>query len=119
MGRPELAADQRYADNYARVANMASLDVEIVAWTKTLALAELDAVLARAGVPAGPILSIDAIVAHPQILAREAVRTLRDEQGIEVATYGPVPHLTERPIQLAPAAGAVGRDQALLSSVLE
>jgi crotonobetainyl-CoA:carnitine CoA-transferase CaiB-like acyl-CoA transferase len=72
--------------------------------------------LARAGVPAGPILAIDAIVAHPQIAARAAVRTLRDEAGIDVATYGPVPHLTERPIELASAAGAVGRDQALLPS---
>jgi formyl-CoA transferase len=116
MGRPELADDPRYADNYARVANMAALDVEITRWTKTLTLTEVEGVLARAGVPAGPILSIDAIVAHPQIQAREAVRTLRDEQGIDVATYGPVPHLTERPIELASAAGAVGRDQALLSS---
>ncbi len=116
MGRPELAADPRYADNYARVANMAALDAEIVAWTKTLTLAEIEAALAKAGVPAGPILAIDAIVAHPQIQARAAVRTLRDEAGIDVATYGPVPHLTERPIELASAAGAVGRDQALLPS---
>ncbi len=116
MGRPELAEDPRYADNHARVANMAALDAEIVRWTKTLTLDELDGVLARAGVPAGPILAIDAIVAHPQIRARAAVRMLRDEQGIDVATYGPVPHLSERPIQLASAAGAVGRDQALLPS---
>ena len=115
MGKPELAADARFENNAVRVQNMAVLDTEIERWTQTLPLAELERVLAAAGVPAGPILAIDAIVAHPHMQARGAVRTIRDESGTEVATYGPVPHLTERPIEFAAAAGAVGRDQDLLA----
>jgi succinyl-CoA---D-citramalate CoA-transferase len=115
MGKPELAGDPRFANNAVRVTNMAVLDDEIARWTETLSLAELERLLAEAGVPAGPILAIDAIVAHPHMQARRTVRTIRDERGTDVATYGPVPHLTERPIEFAAAAGAVGRDQELLS----
>ncbi|HEV8020102.1 MAG TPA: CoA transferase [Candidatus Lustribacter sp.] len=115
MGQPELANDPRFENNAVRVANMAVLDDEIARWTQTLSLAELERVLAQAGVPAGPILAIDAIVAHPHMQARQTVRTIHDERGTEVATYGPVPHLSERPIEFAAAAGAVGRDQELLS----
>lgn len=114
MGKPELATDPRFANNAARVTNMAVLDDEIAVWTRTLPLAELERVLAAAGVPAGPILAIDAIVAHPHMQARRTVRTIHDEQGTGVATYGPVAHLAERPIEFAAAAGAVGRDQELL-----
>jgi crotonobetainyl-CoA:carnitine CoA-transferase CaiB-like acyl-CoA transferase len=111
MGKPELADDARFANNAVRVTNMAALDGEIARWTETLSLAELERVLAQAAVPAGPILAIDAIVAHPHMQARGTVRTIHDERGTAVATYGPVPHLTERPIEFAAAAGAVGRDQ--------
>jgi len=114
MGKPELATDPRFENNAVRVTNMAPLDAAIARWTQTLPLEELVAVLGAAGVPAGPILAIDAIVAHPHLQARQAVRTLGDDRGTEVATYGPVPHLTERPIVFGLAAGAVGRDQDLL-----
>lgn len=115
MGQPELAGDPRFENNAVRVVNMAALDAEIARWTRTLPLDRLERVLADAGVPAGPILAIDAIVAHPHMQARGAVRTIHDERGRDVATYGPVPHLTERPIEFGAAAGAVGRDQERLA----
>jgi formyl-CoA transferase len=112
MGRPELADDARFASNQQRVEHMTELDALIATWTAGHRLDELNAVLAEHEVPAGPILGIDAIATHPQILARAAVQTIADETGNEVFTYGPVPHLTERPIVLGRAAGRIGRDQA-------
>jgi crotonobetainyl-CoA:carnitine CoA-transferase CaiB-like acyl-CoA transferase len=116
MEEPALPDDPRFSTNQTRVANMPALDAAISRWTQTRPLAELTSTLQNAGVPAGPILAIDAIVAHPQFCARGAVRTIPDEYGNHVATYGPVPHLAERPIALTVAAGAIGRDQAALSN---
>jgi crotonobetainyl-CoA:carnitine CoA-transferase CaiB-like acyl-CoA transferase len=112
MGKPELADDERFIGNKRRVENMDALDALIAAWTSGRSLDDACRALAEHDVPAGPILGIDAISAHPQILARRAVQSIPDDAGNEVFTYGPVPHLTERPIVLGRAAGAIGRDQA-------
>jgi crotonobetainyl-CoA:carnitine CoA-transferase CaiB-like acyl-CoA transferase len=112
MEQPALADDPRFCGNQQRAANREALDAAIAAWTGGLALDEIARVLDAHDVPCGPILGIDDIVRHPQIVARGAVRTIADESGTEVATYGPVAHLTERPIVFARAAGAIGRDQA-------
>ena len=112
MGQPELADDERFVDNQQRVRHMAELDDLITSWTSRYQLDAVNDALAKQGVPAGPILGIDAIATHPQIVARRAIQTIVDDVGTEVFTYGPVPHLTERPIVLGRAAGKIGRDQA-------
>jgi formyl-CoA transferase/succinyl-CoA--D-citramalate CoA-transferase len=112
MGQPDLANDQRFVGNQERVANMEALDQIITGWTRQRSLVEVDRKLTEHDVPVGPILSIDDIVEHPQIVARGAVQAISDGAGLEVFTYGPVAHLTERPIVLGRAAGIVGRDQA-------
>jgi crotonobetainyl-CoA:carnitine CoA-transferase CaiB-like acyl-CoA transferase len=115
MGRPELADDERFSGNQRRVENIGALDALIAAWTFAHTLDEVQHALARHDVPAGPILGIDAIATHPQIVARRAIQTIADDGGSDVFTYGPVPHLTERPIVLGRAAGKVGRDQACIA----
>jgi formyl-CoA transferase len=112
MGQPQLPEDERFASNQQRVKNMRALDDLIAQWTRTCSLDDLTRILAERDVPAGAILAIDQIVAHPQIVAREAVQPVFDEFGQAVFTYGPVAHLVERPIRLGRAAGAIGRDQA-------
>jgi formyl-CoA transferase len=112
MGQPELADDARFMGNQQRVEHMTELDKLITTWTSRHRLDELNAALAEHDVPAGPILGIDAIATHPQILARRAIQTIADDVGNDVFTYGPVPHLLERPIVLGRAAGKIGRDQA-------
>jgi crotonobetainyl-CoA:carnitine CoA-transferase CaiB-like acyl-CoA transferase len=111
MGRPELADDPRFATNQARIANGDELDAIIADWTRSLDRDAANDELARAGVPAGPVMSIATIAADPQFRAREAIGSVRDENGTPVATYAPVPRLAERPSRLERAAGAVGRDQ--------
>jgi formyl-CoA transferase len=122
MHQPELADDPRFSTNQSRIANMLILDTAIAEWSKTKTLAELESLLAEAGVPAGPILSIDAIVEHPQFQARHAITQIPSEDGNPIATYGPVPHLKERPITLRKAAGKIGRDNpspAFISNAVE
>jgi succinyl-CoA---D-citramalate CoA-transferase len=111
MGRPELADEERFSTNQARRKNVTELDAMIGAWTRTLDLHEADAIMAEAGVPAGPVMSVEQIVAHPQFKARGAVRYVRDDDGTLIATYASPVRFSERETVVDRAAGAIGRDQ--------
>ena len=111
MGQPELADDERFATNQARRRNVGAIDAIIAAWTHTLDLADADKLLADAGVPAGPVMSIEQIVANAHFQAREAVVHVRDDDGTEIATYAPAMRFGERALPMRRAGGAIGRDQ--------
>ncbi|WP_207458213.1 CaiB/BaiF CoA-transferase family protein [Azospirillum sp. SYSU D00513] len=85
-GRQELADDPRYATNTARVAARAVLvpllAELIAARPRDWWIAELE----RAGVPCGPINTIDQLFADPQVLARG----LRVEAALEDGTTVPM-----------------------------
>ncbi len=70
VGLEQLADDDRFATNPARVANRADLEplvrVATAAWTRDALLAGLE----KEGVPAGPINSVADAFADPQILWR-------------------------------------------------
>lgn len=74
LGRPELVADPRFSEREARKRHRAALKAELEA-----ALASADAAswarrLTAAGVPAGPVLSLEAALEQEQIRARAAIR---------------------------------------------
>jgi crotonobetainyl-CoA:carnitine CoA-transferase CaiB-like acyl-CoA transferase len=73
IGRPELAADPRFATNPDRVANRTELLVLIEAALAARGSAEWAAELSRAGIPAGAINTIDKALMHPQVQARDMV----------------------------------------------
>jgi crotonobetainyl-CoA:carnitine CoA-transferase CaiB-like acyl-CoA transferase len=73
MGRPELAKDPRYIDHINRGKNQLELDTLIEDWTKTLTVAELEALMIKAGVPAGKIYRAPEMLADPHFAAREAI----------------------------------------------
>jgi crotonobetainyl-CoA:carnitine CoA-transferase CaiB-like acyl-CoA transferase len=70
LGRPELAKAFDYATNAQRVAHRATLVPILREAVSTWARDELLAQLATAGVPAGPINSVEDVFRHPQVLAR-------------------------------------------------
>ncbi|MGO9991711.1 MAG: CaiB/BaiF CoA transferase family protein [Steroidobacteraceae bacterium] len=70
MGIGELALDARFATNKSRVVNRTALIERLCEVTMTRPTAEWVADLENAGVPCGPINSIDAVFADPQIKAR-------------------------------------------------
>ena len=70
MGRTDLAADPRYAGNAARVDNRVALCAELAALFATAPAAHWLALFNAAGVPAGPINSVDQALAHPVAAAR-------------------------------------------------
>ncbi len=73
MGRPELASDARYATHVARGANQTELDELIEAWTKTLTIDQVEALMLEHAIPAGRIYRGPEMVADPHFAAREAI----------------------------------------------
>ncbi|MGW4368599.1 CaiB/BaiF CoA transferase family protein [Nocardia takedensis] len=70
MGRPELAADSRYATHTARGDNQDELDELIGAWAASLTAADLVAVLNEFEVVTGPVNTVAEVMADPQFNAR-------------------------------------------------
>jgi formyl-CoA transferase len=73
IGRPEWAEDPRYKTHLARAEVQAELDAMISEWTREHTVAEVDALMVKAGVPAGPINRPNQILADPHVAARNAV----------------------------------------------
>ena len=70
LGLPELAADERFRTNPARVVNRAELIPALEQAIRTRRRNELSDALEAAGIAAGPINAIDAVFADPQVVHR-------------------------------------------------
>ncbi len=78
IGRPELAAEPRFAGNAARCENVAELDAAITAWTVTQTAAEAEAVLEGAEVPCSRLFDMKDCVEDPHFQARDLVMEVAD-----------------------------------------
>ncbi len=67
LGLAELVGDPRYASPAVRSENREELNAKLAAVTSTKGSAELIAALTKAGVPSGPINTIDKTFAEPQV----------------------------------------------------
>ncbi|MCC5996460.1 MAG: CoA transferase [Oceanicaulis sp.] len=76
LGRPEWADDPRFMANAARVENREVLIAEIIVAMSARTSAHWTGVLSAAGVPCGPIHTVDQVFAHPQAQARGLSLTL-------------------------------------------
>jgi len=74
LGIPELAADERFASNAARVRHLATLTPRLSEAFATRTMSEWVAALGAAGVPCGPINTIPAVLQEPQVVHRDMVR---------------------------------------------
>ncbi len=70
LGEPEMAKDERYATNTARVVNRETLIPRLYDLTAKLTKAELAEKFEAVGVPAGPINNLAEVFADPQVIAR-------------------------------------------------
>ena len=73
LERPELLDDPRFERNRDRMVNRPALNALLAPAFKQRPMAEWLDRLTRAGVPAGPVLSIGDMLAHPQTRARDMV----------------------------------------------
>lgn len=82
IGRPDLAADARFAERENRKAHRAALTAEIELALTSASAAHWAHLLNRHGVPAGEVLSVEAALAHPQVSARGLIREFPETEAI-------------------------------------
>ena len=98
IGRPALAEDERFVGNAQRIANRDALTAELEGLFADRDGEELCARLLEIGLPAGPVLDVPAVLAHPHTRHRHMVVEIgRDYRGTGI------------PIKLARTPGAAGR----------
>jgi len=97
MGRPELADDPRYANHVARGERQAELDGLIDAWTRTLTLDALEALMNTHGVPAGRVYRAPEMLNDPHFAAREAIVSLPHPRWGEIKMQNVFPKLSATP----------------------
>jgi len=110
IGKPEWAVDPRYKTHLARADHQAELDEMISAWTSERTVAEIDGLMVKAGVPAGPINRPNQILADPHVLARNAIHWEDHPVLGRIPMQNVFPKLSETPgaVRL-PAADTVGQ----------
>lgn len=91
IGRPELAAEARFRDNRARLANVEALDAVIGAWIGARAAAAAVEALASAGVSAAVCDSLLSVAANPHFRARGDLLTLGDGDDALTLAAPPAP----------------------------
>ena len=111
MGRPELASDPRYATHLARGERQAELDALIAAWTGARTVAQVEAAMIEAAVPAGKIYRAPDMLADPHFAAREALIELDHPRWGKLPMQNAFPKLSLTPGSVRRAASqAVGQD---------
>ena len=96
MGRHDMAADVRLANNAGRVEHEAAIDEAIAAWTGSLDSASALQALEKARVPSGPIYSVADMMADPHYMARGLFEEV-DVRGRSLKIPALVPRLSGTP----------------------
>ncbi len=118
-GHPELSSDERFLTNKDRVTHRDELTPLLEEITRTRRIDDWTRIMEGAGVPCGPINTLERVFADPQVQARE----LRVD--IAHAQYGSVPsvaspiRLSKTPIQYNKPPPQLGEhNQAVLQGLL-
>ena len=112
IGRDDLGTDPELAHNDGRARRVDELDAAIGAWTAQRDAESALAALAKAGVPAGGIYTVEDIAKDPHYAARGVVTKTRTRNGLELDVPGVVPHLVRTPGSLRTPAPALGEHTA-------
>jgi crotonobetainyl-CoA:carnitine CoA-transferase CaiB-like acyl-CoA transferase len=97
MGRTDLQDDARFASNEARVEHMEFIDKLIGEWSGGFDLDACLDLLNEAGIPAGPIYSIEDIFRDAQYQARDMILDVPHPEFGKLKVPGIVPKLSKTP----------------------
>ena len=109
-GRPELAGDARFATNGKRVANRAELTRILSEIMVKRSMREWLGALEGAGVPCGPINSLEQVFAEPQAVARGLRMELPHPTAGKVALTRSRMRFSETPVQHDTAPPTLGQN---------
>ncbi|MFP6742043.1 MAG: CoA transferase [Alphaproteobacteria bacterium] len=98
LGKPELAADERFKDNAGRVANRDALTALITPTLADRGGEELCKELLMSGLPAGPVLDVPSVMNHPHTRHREMVVEMGRYKGTGIPIkFARTPGSTKQP----------------------
>ena len=81
LGRPDLATDPRFTERTARKQHRAVLNAEIEQALAGHDAATWETLMVEAGVPAGRVMSVPEILAHPHLVGRQFICELMPQAG--------------------------------------
>jgi crotonobetainyl-CoA:carnitine CoA-transferase CaiB-like acyl-CoA transferase len=117
-GRPDLAAEPRYASNAGRVAARGELIPRLHEVFRARPAAEWLATLAAARIPAAPINDVPTALADPQTAARNMVQWVTHPAQGAQQTLGPVAKLSATPATVRAAPPMLGEHTAAILAEL-
>ncbi|MBI1244000.1 MAG: CoA transferase [Alphaproteobacteria bacterium] len=106
---PDLAADARFETNAVRMENLPALVAALEPHFRRRTTAEWLTVFEKAGMPAGPVLGINEMLADPQTRARDMVVETDHPLLGRVATLGSPVKFSQTPAGVARAAPMLGQ----------
>ena len=108
LGREDLIADERFADNEARVANQDALDGIVADAIGKRRCGENLERFSAGGVTASPVYDIEDILADPHFRERDLVRHVPDADFGAVPMPGAFPRMSETPLDISWTGPALG-----------
>jgi len=108
IGRPELGRDERYDSTAKRLERRAEVDAVLEEVFPLKTTEDWMKLLEAEGVPAAPVLTIDRVFEHPQVLERGMVVEVEHPAGGVIKMIGnPVrqPEVDEQPLAPTPRLG--------------
>ncbi len=109
LGQPEWASDERFVTNPQRVKHRAELIALIHGMTVRRTTDEWVAAMEAAGVPCGPINTLDRVFADPQVQARGTRIDMPHPLAENVALVANPIRLSESPVQYRSAPPTLGQ----------
>jgi crotonobetainyl-CoA:carnitine CoA-transferase CaiB-like acyl-CoA transferase len=112
IGREDMIADPRFANNTARVANAEACEAPIAAFIAARDCAEVLAIFEKAEITAAPVYDIDQLIDDPHVAAREILVEMPDADLGHVAMHAVVPRLAATPGAIRTPAPRLGEHTA-------
>jgi crotonobetainyl-CoA:carnitine CoA-transferase CaiB-like acyl-CoA transferase len=108
LNRPEMAEREEFKGDKNRAKHRAVLNEEINQVTATRSTAEWVEILNKAGVPSGPIYTMDQVFADPQVQHLEAAATVKHPKLGDIRLVNQAVKLSRTKSSLATASPALG-----------
>jgi crotonobetainyl-CoA:carnitine CoA-transferase CaiB-like acyl-CoA transferase len=108
IGMPTLGDDERFRDNAARMHNLPALIELLTARFRERPTGDWLLLLEDAGVPAGPVLTIEQMAADPQVRAREMVVEVEHKKVGNTRALGTPVKFSATPARVNRAAPLLG-----------
>ena len=110
IGRPELGDDARFRGVTARLEHGDEINAIVAAWVAERTVDDVVHALDVAGVPCAPVYSVDQLLTHPQLLARDMVKRLPHPKLGEVVAPGVVAKMSDTPGDVRTLGPELGQD---------